>query len=238
MWKDDLSSVSIIVLSKEGRRLLMCAIILDIDLDFCNPQNKLSSSFTKNKTPTEILDWIIEQTSPKIKIVMAIQHHEAFGIWRGMVDNKMLAKPHHIIHIDEHHDLYHDYHLDCGSFLKYALEEWPRCKANWVIPFNRTGLIGHTYYRGYRGSPLEKRFSITTRMPVSEMRKTKLISLTASPDYTKPEILYDLLDFIETNYANRIIGQFPDFRKKLHKKRPQHKTLPNDWTMRSVKKCA
>ena len=208
-------------------------VILDIDLDFCNPQNNLSSDFTKDKTPVEILDWLIKQTSTETKIVMAIQHHEAFNIWRGMVDSKMLAKPHHIIHVDEHHDLYHNYLLDCGSFLKWALEEWPKCKSTWVIPFNHTGLSGHKYYRGYRGSYIERRFSLTTRMPIAELRETKLISLTASPDYTQPGILYDLLDFVETNYTNRIIGQFPDMKTR---QAPIKKTFPSEWKMRPVKK--
>ncbi len=214
------------------------SIILDVDLDFCNPQNKLSSAFTKGKTPVEMLDWLIKQTNSNTKIIMAIQHHEAFDIWRGMVDNDMLGKPHHIIHVDEHHDLYHDYTLDCGSFLKWAMQEWPRCKATWVMPFNHTALSGHTYYRGYRGSSVEQRFSLTTRIPIVELKKTKLISLTASPDYTQPDILFSLLDFIEEQYSDRIIGQFPDIKKQTHVKRPNAKTPPLDWTMRPVKKCA
>ncbi len=215
------------------------SVILDIDLDFCNPQRQLSSAFTKDKTPIEMLDWLIEQTNSKTKIVMAIQHHEAFEIWCGMVYSKMLSRPHHIIHIDEHHDLYHGHTLDCGSFLKYALEDWPKCRATWVMPFNHKSLSGHTYYYGYRGSSLEKRFSMTTRIPIDAIRKTELISLTASPDYTKPDVLFSLLNFIENKYSDRIIGQFPDIKEpNNHFMIPNKKTLPLDWTMRPVKKCA
>jgi hypothetical protein len=207
--------------------------ILDIDLDYLNLcSTNEGSGFLRDRTPEEAFDDLIDRANPDAKMTMSIEHHEAYHIWDALVDNKDLTRPRQIIHVDEHHDLYNKYEdINCANFVFHALNQWPACKVTWVASHKS----GNTedFYWGFHKSEIKRRFKTTVRVP-RDMSKVDLISVTASPDYTKGYILSDILRHIEKHYAHRIIGQFPTPRRGKNQWPDNY--YPSNWTMRGVRK--
>jgi hypothetical protein len=100
------------------------SVILDIDLDylalFGQPERELE----------KVLAWAARPVD-----FMVIHHHEAFRQWRRLAKDGDIRPPQLIIHLDEHHDMMSETPpVNFGSFIYFAMRQWPECQVYWVMP--------------------------------------------------------------------------------------------------------
>lgn len=100
------------------------SVILDIDLDY----------FALFEHPVRELERVLAWAQRPVAFV-GRHRHEAYLQWRRMVKEGTIRSPHIIIHVDEHHDIMSEMPpVNFGSFMYFAMREWPECRVHWVMP--------------------------------------------------------------------------------------------------------
>ena len=165
------------------------SVILDIDLDY----------FALFKQPVAELERLLDWAQRPVDFVVQ-HHHEAYRRWRHLVTEGAIRRPDFILHADEHHDMMSDRPpANFGSFLYFAMRQWPKCRVVWLTPqpIDSPDL----WLSDDAWDAVSSRFRCAKRFR-QDWPKPDLVSVCTSPDFIDKGLSEVLLERVSGSWHN------------------------------------
>ena len=156
--------------------------ILDIDLDY----------FRLVANPLRRFEKLLEWAEAPIAFIVE-EHHKAFARWKDRVRRGTLARPSHILHIDEHHDMMDQRrNANIANFMYHAMRTWPQCRVHWLT--ERPIMDSPRFWLDDDVWKLfSQRFSVSPHRPRG-WPKPDLVSVCSSPGFLSESLRQSLLN--------------------------------------------